>query len=228
MKQALCRVLSAAAVAAWAVAAQAAQVYSVAVYAGGISYLEICSLSFPFPPQHYTLTERSWREDARGFNIMDIGHKTTSGDTLRQYLDVECGSNSFSLPLDSVLAMRASGKGSSPAGMNGSGDLARLVIQCAVSRGGHTPTNTSPVIQASWLRRSQGMLDIILVDGDHFSEVESFLQHSYGAPDTALRSSAPVCNGRSLTYTPQQIGAVLTLTGASGLTVVSVMGRNKP
>jgi hypothetical protein len=120
--------------------------------------------------------------------------------------------------------------------MKGSGDLARLVVQCATARGVRAPTNTLPVIQTTWVRQSQGTLDIILVDGDHFAEVQSLLERAYGAPDTTLRSSAPDCNGRSLTYSPQQIGALLNLTAPSddalsereALTVVSISGMNTP
>jgi uncharacterized protein len=72
--------------------------------------------------------------------------------------------------------------------MKGSGDLARLVVQCATARGVRAPTNTLPVIQTTWVRQSQGTLDIILVDGDHFAEVQGLLERAYGAPDTTLCS----------------------------------------
>jgi hypothetical protein len=75
------------------------KVYSVAVYAGGTSYLELCSFPFPF---HYKLTERSRYENTNGFIIIALGQEKERGGGLRRYLDVECGSASFSVPLDSV------------------------------------------------------------------------------------------------------------------------------
>jgi hypothetical protein len=204
-----------------------AQVYSVAVYAGGTSYRDICSCDYPFSPRRYQVTERCWLEDGNGCTIIDVGHKKASGDVLRRFLDVEWGTNRISIPLASM-PKKAGAKGSPTSGVKGSGNLAQLLVDCATKRGAHAPTNPIPVIQASWTQRSESLLELILLEGDHFAETAKCLQHIYGAPDTALRSSAPECNGRSVTYTPQQIGTVLNLTGDSGLTVVSVMSKNKP
>jgi hypothetical protein len=53
-------------VAAGAAAQALAQsnVYSLAIYAGGTSYQELCWLDLPFPPYHYKITQRSRYENA--------------------------------------------------------------------------------------------------------------------------------------------------------------------
>jgi hypothetical protein len=107
-----------------------------------------------------------------------------------------------------------------------SGDLATLVLQCATNRGGRLPGVTPPAIHAQWTLRSLPMQDIIVISGDHFSEVQAFLQQVYGAPDPRLVRA--VGNGQSITYTPQQTGVVLNLTGDGKQTIVSVMGMQKP
>lgn len=202
-------------------------VYSLSVYAGGTSYRELCSFDFPFPPHKYRLTERSWREDANGFTIMDIRHKKAPGDVLRRSLEVECGSESFIVPFDSAPPKKARSGDSLPV-TKGSGDLAQLVMQCATNRGGRVTTNTLPVVQASWARQSREVQDILVVDGDHFAEVQKRLEQVYGKPDAGISSSAPIGNGRSLTYTPQLIGVVLNLISDSRQTIVSVIGKQKP
>jgi hypothetical protein len=70
------------------------------------------------------------------------------------------------------------------------------------------------------------MQDIIVISGDHFSEVQAFLQQVYGAPDPRLVRA--VGNAQSITYTPQQTGVVLNLTGDGKQTIVSVMEMQKP
>jgi hypothetical protein len=79
---------------------QAQSVYSLAIYAGGESFQEICSLDLPFPLSHYRVTQRSRYEDADGLVIMDLGHEKERGGVLCRYLDVELGSASFTVPLD--------------------------------------------------------------------------------------------------------------------------------
>jgi hypothetical protein len=143
---------------------------------------------------------------------------------LKRSLEVQCGSNSFILPLDSVPPKKVK-SGLSLSGVKGS---VPLVMRCATSRGGRVTTNGLPVIQVSWVRHSRGIQDIIVVDGDHFTEAQKFLEQAYGAPDTEIRSPGTIGNGRSLTYTPQQIGAVLNVTADSRQTIVSVMGRQRP
>jgi hypothetical protein len=201
-------------------------VYSLAIYSGGTSYRQLCSFSFPFPPYRYELTERSWREDANGLTIMDIRHKKAPGEVLRRSLEVECGSASFIVPLDSVPSKKVA-SGSVTPGVKGSGNLAPLVTQCTTNRGGHLTTNTLPAIEASWIHHSQESQDLVVVDGDHFTEVQRFLELAYGAPDTEIRSPTPPGNGRSLTYAPKQIGVVLVVMADSRQTILSVVGKQK-
>jgi hypothetical protein len=102
-------ILSAVAVAACNAAQALAQsnVYSVAIYAGGTSYREVCSFEIPFPPYHYKVTQRSRYEDADGLVIIDVGHEKERGGVLCRYLDVECGTESFTVPLDGPQPLRA-------------------------------------------------------------------------------------------------------------------------
>jgi len=83
-----------------------AQVYSVAVYAGGTSYRHLCSFSIPFFPYH-ELTERSWYEDINGLTIIDVRHEKAPGDIFRRVLDVNCASESFTVPLEPLPAKHA-------------------------------------------------------------------------------------------------------------------------
>ena len=202
-------------------------VYSLAIYSAGNSWADLCSLTLPFPPYQYRLTERSWCEDANGLTIMDIKHEKVRGNVLRRLLEVQCGTNSFSIPLDSVPPKKAK-NGNDIASVKNSGDLARLIIGYATSRGGHVVTNRPTVLRTSWICQSREAQDIIVLDGDYFTEVQRFLEQTYGAPETTIRSSTPVGNGRSVTYTPQQIGVVVNLTADSTQTIVSVIGRRKP
>jgi len=135
----------------------------------------------------------------------------------------------FSL-LAALLGGCSKQSGLSVSGTKGTGDVVPLAMQCVASRGGHPSTNTLPVVQANWTQQSREIQDIILVDGDHFAEIQKVLEQAFGAPDTKLGSStvAPVGAGRSLTYSPQQIGVVLNLTADSRQTVVSVMGKKSP
>jgi hypothetical protein len=109
VKLASCRaILSAVTVAACTASQALAQnVYSLAIYAGGTSYQELCSFDLPFPPYHYKVTQRSRYEDADGLVIVDVGHEKERGGVLCRYLDVECGTGSFTVPLDRVPPKRA-------------------------------------------------------------------------------------------------------------------------
>src|SRR6185295_12432917 len=49
-------------------------VYSIWVYAGGVSQRELCSFTFPFPPRNYRLTESRWTEDADGLTVSFVNH----------------------------------------------------------------------------------------------------------------------------------------------------------
>jgi hypothetical protein len=100
MKRAFCAgILSAAAVAACLGAQAQSNVYSLAIYAGGTSYQELCSFTLPFFPYRYKLTERNRYEDSSGLVIIDIGREKARGGVLHRYLDVEIGSKSFTVPL---------------------------------------------------------------------------------------------------------------------------------
>ncbi len=102
-------ILSAVAVAAGAAVQALAQsnVYSVAIYAGGTSYQEVCSFEIPFPPYYYKVTERNRYEDADGLVIIDVGHEKERRGVLCRYWDVEFGTESFTVPLDRPQPLRA-------------------------------------------------------------------------------------------------------------------------
>jgi hypothetical protein len=129
----------------------------------------------------------------------------------------------FTVPLDDGPSRQAGSRDSLPIG-KGSGDLAQLVKQITTNRGGRVTTNALPAVKMSWLRQSRLNQDIIIVDGDHFTEVQRFLEQAYGNPDASFSSLAHV-NGCSITYTPAQIGVVLNLTGGLGMTIVSIIGK---
>ena len=114
--------------------------------------------------------------------------------------------------------------------MKGSGDLVPLVVQCIANRGGRLPSSTPPSIQAEWTHQSWPMFDMIVIPGDQFSEVQTFLRQAYGEPDPKLASlpARAVGRGQSVAYSAQRIGIVLILTGNSKQTVVSLMGVQKP
>jgi hypothetical protein len=203
-------------------------VYSLAIYATGNSWADICSLNLPFPPYQYRLTMRSWCENANGQTIVDIGHKRTIGDVARELLEVQCGSNSFSVPLDSGQLKREFTPDLVEPGTEGSGDLAGLLIQCVTNRGGHVTGIIKLAAPMNWVLHSLENQDLIVVDGNHFTELQESLKQTFGAPDSTIRSSTSVGNGRSLTYTPQQIGVLLNVAGDSTHTIVSAVGRRKP
>ena len=95
-------ILSAAVIASCANLQGQSNVYSVAIYSGGTSYRELLSLNFPFYPYRYTVTKRSRFEDGKGLVIM--GNAKTQGGVLHEYLDIEIGSESFTLPLAAFVA----------------------------------------------------------------------------------------------------------------------------
>src|ERR1051326_1336690 len=141
-------------------------VYSIGIYSAGTSYADICSLTLPFPPYRYKLTERSWLEDTNGFTIIDIYHKSAPDDVYRRSLEVECGSERFIVPLDSLPSRRDKSVDRSLV-KKGSGDLVHLVTQRATNRGARAITNTLVVVQANWMILSRKFQDIVVVDGDH-------------------------------------------------------------
>jgi len=89
-----------AAMGALASARAQSNVYSLGIFAGGTSYQELCSFDIPFPPYHYKITERGRYEDTNGLVIIDVGHERERGGFFCRYLDVECGSDSFTCWLD--------------------------------------------------------------------------------------------------------------------------------
>jgi len=197
-------------------------VYSLAVYAGGTSWSDLCSLALPFPPYQFKLTQRSWREDADGLTIMDIRRQLEG--VPRSLLEVHCGSNSFNVALNS-LGQKGDGRGLASKGTKGSGDLGQLMAQCITNRAGHAVTYTGSPTLLSWVLHSCEFGDIIVVEGDRFTQVQKLLQLICGAPDTTIHASVPVGNGRSLTYAPQQIGVMLNLSADSQWTIVSIIGN---
>ena len=115
------------------------------------------------------------------------------------------------------------------AGTRGNGDLVPVMFQCATSRGAHSTTNKLPTIQTDWVYQSRPLEDIFLITGDHFAEIQGFLQGIYGEPDTKLGSRvvAPMGSGRSLTYSADQIGVALNLTGDSKQTIICILGARR-
>lgn len=201
-------------------------VYSLAVYSAGTSYSDLCSLTLPFPPFKYKLTEISWREDVTGFTIMDIRRTNSPSDRIRQELEVQCDSERFGLKLYSG-SLKNRRIGDSLPTEKSSGDLAQWIMQRTTNRGGHASTNSVPTFQTNWLRHSQTNLEIFILEGDHFANVQNLLEQACGKPDARIMSSTPIGNGRSITYTPKQIGVLLNLTGNSSQTIVSIIGKQK-
>ncbi len=222
-----CGILSAAVVAACVCAQGQSNVYSLAIYSAGNSWADLCSLSIPFPPYHYKLTERSWYEDANGLTIMDLNRRNEKAGVLRRLLEVECGSNSFSVALGLGSQKWAKAESGSP-GTAGSGDLALLVTACVTNRGGHATVTKTLAAPLAWVLYSRETEDLVVVAGDHFLKVQEFLEQAYGTPDSKIHSSTPVGNGRSITYGPKQIGVMVNLTADSRETIVSIVGIRKP
>ena len=188
-----------------------AQVYAQGIHSGGRGYFELCSISLPFPPHRYTLTEV----------IPDYTNDIVS-------LQVESGSDKFNVPLDCVEPGKYTSDDGLPV-MKGSGDLARLITLCATNRGGHITTNALPVVSASWIRQSRPNQDLIVVRGDHFAEVQKLLELSCSTPGLGIASSEGV-NGHSISYSPDQIGVAVNLTVFTWRkeTIVSIIGKQKP
>jgi hypothetical protein len=90
-------ILGAAAVAAYAGTRALDNVYSLAIYAGGTSYRDLCSFNFPFSQYHFQITERSWYEDTNGFTIMGTGGPKEEGDVLHRMVDFEIGPKLFTV-----------------------------------------------------------------------------------------------------------------------------------
>ncbi|HEY3762135.1 MAG TPA: hypothetical protein VGN23_10360, partial [Verrucomicrobiae bacterium] len=195
-----------------------AQVYSTAVYSMGHSYWNLSSTALPSPPYNYSLTKVTWQEDTNGYTIMDIFHKPVPSDVEKRSIEVECGSETFPVYLDFLVSQS----------MKGSGDLSKLVAQCVTNRGGLMTTNALPIVHENWIFDSRPIEDVVVMDGDHFAEAQKFLERAYGKPDTGIISTNLNEDGHSLTYLPAQIGVTLNLTYGAGLTIVSVISKQKP
>jgi len=200
-------------------------VYSLSIYACGTSYTELCSLRFPFSPNHYKLTAISWREDARGGTIMDPNHTNAPSDVRRCLLEVEYGTTVFKIPVTPLSSSHVEGTNVISA-EKGSGDFVQRLFRCMTNHGSYPTTNNLlPVLQATWLQFSQTNLEVIVVEGNYFMKVKELLDQSYDAPDDEIRSSAPVGNAQSLTYTPRHTSVVINLTGNGAQTILSVIGK---
>jgi hypothetical protein len=132
-----------------------------------------------------------------------------------------------------VPALAAAGLlGCSPGGLSltgtpCSGDLGSFVAQCITNRGGRPVSTNLPAIPVQWTYQFRPVEDIVLVAGDHFSEVRSFLKNAYGEPDSSAASSPfhPMGLGQSGWYGPKQIGVTLNLTGDARQTVICILGQ---
>jgi hypothetical protein len=161
MKRNFCRGILCAAVLGFAASLQGqSNVYSLAIYSAGNSYADLCSLSFPFPPYVYKLEEHSWYEDARGLTIMDLNHRNERDGILRRLLEVQCGSNSFSVPFGPAVPTKGD---AAPPGSTGAGNLAAVVVNCLTNRGGHVTAGDATLAPWSWVLHSREAEDIIIV-----------------------------------------------------------------
>lgn len=205
-------------------------IYSLSIYSGGTSYTELCSSALPFSTNKYKLTLVSWVEDANGFTVMDINHKRVATDVPRRFLEVECSSECFWFDLDFAPSKRAGltlGNCTKVTAKRNSGDIIQAVKECVISRGGFA-TNSSPLVSRSdWICVSREALDVIVLEGGRFETIRRLLEQVLGAPNADVRSSSPIGNGRSLTYSLNQNGAVLNLTGSSTHTILSVLGNRR-
>jgi hypothetical protein len=206
-----------------------AQVYANGLYSMGTSYYEICSTALPCRPYKYKMTEINWLEDKNGLMLNPITHTNEPGDVSRQTIEVEYGSEHYYLPLDSgVVTPFVSSNDRHVPISKGSGDLGTIVTEYATHRGARPTTNTLPVVQANWIHGSQANEDFIVLDGNHFTQIQDLIERAYGKQDGTIRSDAGV-NGHSITYTPTQISIVLNVTTTwDPKTIVSIIGKQKP
>jgi hypothetical protein len=200
------------------------QVYAQGVYSSGTTDYGVCSTVLPFAPYRYELTEISWREDTNGFLIMDIGRKPESGDISRRCLEVQSGSESFFMPMDSAHLKTPF------TSIIGSGDLASVLTQCTANRGGRKTTHALPMLQSSWICGSRTNEEIFIFKDDHFVKIQNLLERAYGKSDGSIFSTndagGDCC---SLNYAPAQIGVFLNLTRTwDDATIVSIIGNQKP
>ena len=205
-------------------------IYSLSIYSGGTSYTELCSYALPTTTNKFKLTVVSWLEDANGFTVIDIDHKRTATDVPRRFLEVQCSAECFWFDLDFSPSKRASltlNNCTKVIATGSSGDLIQAITECATNRGSFAITNRQPVSRSDWIRVSREALDIIVVEGDRFATIQKLLEQVFGAPDADLHSTSPIGNGRSITYTPDQIGVAMNLAGNSTHTVLSIVGKRR-
>jgi hypothetical protein len=68
--------------------------------------------------------------------------------------------------------------GLSVTGTKCSGDLGSFLLQCITNREGRASTTGLAAIQTEWTHQFRPNEDIILVPGDHFSELQSSLRQA--------------------------------------------------
>jgi hypothetical protein len=223
-----CIILSAATVAflvSWNSGAQ--QVYTTGIYSAGTTYWGAGTTMMPFPPFKYDLTEIGWYETTNGDYICGIP-QSEKGLVSRRSLEVTCGSEVFYLPLDFGPSTQFANSNDVPI-VKCSGNLASVVIQCTTNRGGRTIANTLPEIQANWLSQTRTNEDVIVLEDDHFTQVQNLFEQAYGKPDGSIFSTNFAGGDcRSISYAPAQIGVFLNLTRTwDDATIISIVG-NKP
>ena len=207
-------------------------VYSLGIYSAGKTSSDICRLTMSFAPRKYYLTQLSWREDARGSYIIDIRRKSEPDDVSRRFLEVECGEEKFTMPLDFLPASRH-GLKDTVVVVKGTNDVVDLVMQCLTNRGGQVSTNKLSAMPMNWMRHSRDSLDVIIGSQDRFDEWQKLLEQAYGSPNPKHRSDGlvvpdvPIGNGRLVIYTPQQLGVMLVLSSIWKETIISIIGRAK-
>src|SRR5262249_32799194 len=110
--------------------------------------------------------------------------------------------------------------GVSVTGTECSGDLGSFLVQCITNRGGRASPSGLPAVRARWTHQFRSNQDIILVPGDCYSQVQSFLRQAYGDPDSGKVS------GQHRWYGPKQIGVALNLTEDSKKqTIICILGQ---
>ncbi len=94
-------ILTAAALVAAVIHTQAqSNVYAVGIHSGGTTYWQYFSSDSPVPPKHLKFSGRWWYEDGHGLHIINTGHEIEMGGILHRSLDIECGSESFTVLLE--------------------------------------------------------------------------------------------------------------------------------
>lgn len=208
-----------------------AQVYAHGAYSAGTTWFQLCAVTLRDQPHQFKLTEECWLEDSNGLSYIGIGHKQISSDIPRASLEVQRGTNIFRLALDALsispdpaFPRNVCKDGGLPL-TKGVGDLGQMIMQCVTNLGGRTSTNALSDIPAFWVQHSTGIGDFFVVKGDHFTEVQHYLEQVFRQQDATIDSSSTQPNGHSITYTPAKAGVTLNLTSGLDLTVISILGN---